>query len=522
MGLGLKKILFSILIKHIKTIALLLCAASVAGTVLLPLNFSRGTYFSENSLMIGGTRNPIVRQDVARVLSVAEELKKAGENGWGELTESFVKTRIKGGLLEVQNGTKNRIIKVESDRGFGSSAFLITVWWRDTVSLSLSLEILAKVSGEAYLGLDVYLVVVGGESYRTGVENFSKYLTETSGREFHLNTGFIKACIALDYHNSNHQHSITHLQTLSTNAYQPNMDLVNSVSALFKNKSAYTVFQGGEKRLPVYPEDEWGFLWNLMVAVLPNPRTGSAKELWNNFWSFWGYCHAALCSEGAVHTSLRDVGVHAVTLKGEGNTGNSHDNILETSAVIVGILRGMNNLCERLHQSFWIYFYTNNNHFVDYDTVQAVIWIGIASSVASSFSVDEQPYRVGFGILLAFLSGFHLIAVIPVAFIIPKGVFVPLHFGFTWVSTIFIASCTVHYCPLALFASPVVAFLSNVARPCGSVGGRLFKTVLVLSLLPVIYVAVPHPELLTSIPWVFYRFLLLPYVAACLGRILRG
>eukprot|EP01059_Diplonema_ambulator_P028891 TRINITY_DN47912_c0_g1_i1.p1 TRINITY_DN47912_c0_g1~~TRINITY_DN47912_c0_g1_i1.p1 ORF type:complete len:538 (+),score=63.88 TRINITY_DN47912_c0_g1_i1:61-1614(+) len=515
MGLGLKSVLYKYLRRYISTVAVLLTVASLVMTATLPLCWSRGTYFSENSLMIGGTVSPVGAEDVQGILNLAEDLKVDAV--------TVIRREAGGGVtVKEHEGGRNVVVKLESHRGFGSSAFLVMCSGDDLISVALSLTVLQRLKDKPFLGLDLYVVIVYGP-YRTGVERFAEHLTAAPQHSPKLNVGFIKSAICLNF--TTYTHATTHLRTLSDNSYQPNMDLVNSASALL-SKTDYTVTRPPWRDYPPKGSVERD-IWEAAATILPNTRvSGSGRMLHDNLWRFWGYAIDALGSDGAVHSSLRDVGVHTVTLEGVGQGGRVVDNVVTVSGVVFGLLRGMNNLCERLHQSFWIYFYTNDKHFVDYDTVQAQVWVGIAAVIAASFvppapTPHTQPNPiaplVALSVFLFIPYPFEPLLALILAVILPLSPILNIFFTFAAVCSV--ASCTVYYAPLALCFSPLIAVISLCSQY--QTTHRLLPAAFIILCCIAAHLFMPDPQHTTVIPRGFYVGVFLPYASLSLGKVVR-
>eukprot|EP01060_Flectonema_neradi_P004028 TRINITY_DN12666_c0_g1_i1.p1 TRINITY_DN12666_c0_g1~~TRINITY_DN12666_c0_g1_i1.p1 ORF type:complete len:564 (+),score=59.17 TRINITY_DN12666_c0_g1_i1:66-1694(+) len=382
MGLGLKKYIFQFIAGNSRLISLVLCLACCVVTVLLPVSFSRGTYFSENSLNIGQSDTLCTDSDVGRIEAYAARLEQYSSDSdrmrsflQSELTESGVQPRY-------QKTDSGSIIfsTTPSHRGVGSSAFLVVAHAYDFTSVGILLQIINKAKNSVWLGLDLHTLIVLSGDYEAGIHHFTTLPS--------ISFQTILGAVVLDFGND-FLFQTLHIQTLSSNGMQPNMDFVNSASLLADSaRIQSTVFlsDASEDDVPESIRDIIGSNWDI-ISDAPNMRAKSPSELFKNISNFWKYLTQAVTSDTpAVHTPLRNAGVHTLTLSGRrSEKRTSRSKISSVCYIVLQLIRGINNLSEKLHQSFWIYFYTNGNHFVDYDQIQMQIWMGAGSVISASF-----------------------------------------------------------------------------------------------------------------------------------------
>ena len=382
MGLGLKKYIFQFIAGNSRIISYLLCVACVVLTLLLPVAFSRGTYFSENSLNIGQSDTACTEIDVARIEMFATRIKNfAGDE---DRIKQFLYTEMSesGNYPTTQQDEDGMSIftTVPSHRGVGSAAFLVVAHSEDYQSAGLVLQIINKIKDSPWLGLDLHVLIVISGDYESRIR---AYATQES-----ISVQTIQAAVVLDFHDDFNFDTL-YLKTLSDNGMQPNMDFVNSAALLSKSaRLPSTVFLNSSD-VSVLPDVVRQFItsnWNL-IREIPNVRASSPRELQENIVRFWSYLvQAAVSDSPSVHTPLRELGIHSLTLSGKNSKkGISRSQLSNVCYIVLQLVRGINNLCEKLHQSFWIYLFTNEEQFVDYDQFQAQIWIGGGSVIASTF-----------------------------------------------------------------------------------------------------------------------------------------
>ncbi|KAJ9470291.1 hypothetical protein DIPPA_19935 [Diplonema papillatum] len=402
MGLGLKKHVAAFVSKWTGSIATLLCLASFGMMLLLPVTFTRGTYFSENSLMIGGTVTPWNAADTEWVERNAERVfSEPNDEKWRESVVSAFAAEeadpwVQRWVSDDGEPGETVIARVQAHRGTSGSSVLLVCNRHDPMTVALFARSAAILSQAAYLGLDVHFVVVAApsnkaSSFRNGVAAFARLLNAAPHLSPGLNSGAVRAALVFDFQRGGYGFDYVHLRTLSKDSFQPNMDLANSVHRLCGNACAMLPKPRGPPHSALAAAA--AVVLGPLRSALWNVRAGDPAQLAANVANFWGYLREALVGAGAVHTPLRALGVHSVTLEGVadpvggggGGPAKARGNARTLAVVLFGFARGMNNLCERLHQSFWIYHYVNDQQFVDFDSAQPVAWVAAGSIILSTF-----------------------------------------------------------------------------------------------------------------------------------------
>eukprot|EP01063_Lacrimia_lanifica_P019894 TRINITY_DN2728_c0_g2_i1.p1 TRINITY_DN2728_c0_g2~~TRINITY_DN2728_c0_g2_i1.p1 ORF type:complete len:565 (+),score=185.88 TRINITY_DN2728_c0_g2_i1:82-1776(+) len=544
MGLGLKARLFEVAGRRVGTLATLLGVASVGMLLLLPVTGSRGTYFSENSLMIGMSSSPLDGAAVGWVEARAAAYEGAA-GGEGNATAAVLKDFDAAGLqpwVQAWEGGRNLVARVRSQRGSGGTGVVITAHHRDPYSLALTAKLAEVYADVGYLGLDVHIVVVVGD-YKAGLSAFAAALLDDPERSPKVNVRGLRAAFVLDFAATGFDFEYVHLMTLSDDGRQPNMDLVNSAQKLcrFRTLRCATI-------LPDTPAAPAWFADAAEAYLRPLPNAHRAPQLGQSVVNYFRYMLEGFWGSGAgaPHSGLREAGIHALTLRGVGRAPRgARAHTEEVGYLVSGLVRGMNNLNERLHQSFWTYYYTDNELFVDYETLQPLPWLAAASIIASSFRPAEraaQHAASGPAIaLLVALTGALAAGKCPAAAAAagaaaagyaatklaasPDRTALLLQVKFTL--ALYIASLgvlsTVLHCPLAVFGTVHAALLSLCAVPSRSAAARapaVLGAAALVYLLVAFWATVPP----TAVPLLraYYYSAALPFAALSLAVALCG
>ena len=496
MGLGLKKHITALLGRYVGAVSVLLCLVCLGMTALLPVVLSRGTYFSENSLMVGSATSAFDGTDAAWVAHHADRIDTLRGEGGDHLLRYVAETLAEGGggaasdrvRVDEWEGGRNVVATVPSHRGTGTGSMIFAASSSDAAGVAALLRLSLVLSTAAYLGLDLHTVVVFG-GFESGLQAFADGVAEDEV----IHSSAVRAAVVLDLRASGLAYDRIRIRTLSRGAAQPNMDLVNSVSRLCSlAQTPCSVL-----RTPAPPSHE---LPAPLVAVashlmaLPNVRAASAEGIVTDALAFWQYLGEALSGEGAVHSPLRAVGIHTVTLEGVGNSGGGSASPERAAAalgsVLSGSVRAMNNLCERLHQSFWVYFYTNDGHFVDYDSVQPQCWLGVGAVIAATLAAPQSASAadaaagvvatLGLGLAALYLAAPAVDAAAAVAYPLlvatgcgcgGPGAAAAVRAAAAVGAAGFLCSATVLCCPVAIVGAAYCSALTLVTPRCRGASG---------------------------------------------------
>lgn len=188
---------------------------------------------------------------------------------------------------------------------------------------------------------------------------------------------------------------------------QPNMDIVNLMTMLGLRNGIEWDFLC---QCPVSSSKRWLERFSSTVRAMfsslgatPVPQHATLVRLGHYVLSLVtaSTTGAAPADGGA---SLRMRGMHPIVLsshkssKVAGHRFKQADASMPVISAIEGLVRGVNNLDERLHHSFPVYLHVSAQTFVDFEVAQHIIFVvlgAIASDVFLSFQMMQKSSRAG-------------------------------------------------------------------------------------------------------------------------------
>lgn len=171
-----------------------------------------------------------------------------------------------------------------------------------------------------------------------------------------IKAGALQGAIALDYPASpaGHRFDKLHLHYDGTNGQQPNLDLLNTLVQIARNQVGITSMI---QRMPSHRDSYYDRLQTIFRGVLSQ-----------------GAGHVT-----GPHSAFMPFHVDAVTLQ---TVGDGWHDEMSLGMVVESGIRSINNLLEKLHQSFFFYLLLAPERFVSIGT-----YLPSAMLVAGSFSI---------------------------------------------------------------------------------------------------------------------------------------
>ncbi|CAI2732449.1 unnamed protein product [Schistosoma spindalis] len=206
-----------------------------------------------------------------------------------------------------------------------------------------------------YIGLMAWL-----EAYHGTINSENLFWSELEGR-----SGSIQAGLSLEFPNL-YQSAIDILPE-GPNGLLANLDLVNTVVRLAEAHSVVT-------RVNSQPYD----YRRVTFGTRLNDMMGLMKAVWNQ----------GSNSPTGLHGPLINYQIPAITLRAEQkhrSTVPRSSEILSVTRLLEGILRSINNLQERFHQSFWYYFLPNPYRYISIGVYMPPVLIMILSLLLKPF-----------------------------------------------------------------------------------------------------------------------------------------
>ncbi|RYP32337.1 hypothetical protein DL766_004012 [Monosporascus sp. MC13-8B] len=367
-------------------------ACVVVGVVwlfLLPLNdYSRRTYISENALLPGQVHAYFGGSDQNVFRAYRHEIDALKDSSNIEVNDSLENILTGVGLkVGRQNYTyhslgetysgENIYAVLQAPRGDATEAIVLVAPWRNMRDelnrngLALSLALTRYFKRWSLWSKDIILVVPPDS--RTGIQAWvDAYHDAHDPRQvapLPLKSGALQGAVALDYPQEGRFESI-HIVYDGVNGQLPNLDLINSVVNIANGQG-----QGSRLQRMWRHNDSYDDRLRTMLRGMVNQGLGH--------------------STGA-HSSFIPYHVDAVTIQPVGQ--GWHDE-MGLGRVVEGTFRSLNNLLEKLHQSFFFYLLMNKDRFVSIGTylpsamlVAANLTImAITLWMRSGYSEEEPP-----------------------------------------------------------------------------------------------------------------------------------
>eukprot|EP00667_Euglena_gracilis_P008535 EG_transcript_8643 len=406
-----------------------LCALSrgfsllaLCGALLLPLTFSRKQFFDENALLghhtpvtfSGAEALPLLRRHTEGLPPA--ELQRYVANttrAWGLPTCVYDFHYRRHAFAPSEAGT-NLVVTVHSQRGSRGEALLVVVPLEAVgpqtpaahLNAALALALIRHVASVPWLAHDVVWLFAWP---RSGAQHYAQLLldgpTPPTPHEA-VPSGVVRAALSLEV---GRYHSVHRLRV----AYEgldgalPNADVLYTAHTLLA-KEGFTPTHG---HLPPVVDPPGGVFPLLHRAAATLKPGASAASAWRQALGLWRHLLVVASGvPGGQHAPFRQAGVHGVTLRDspgadqDGVPATGEDEVegtlMAVGRVVDGFLRSLNNLSEQLHASFFIYFVLSPEHFIAFDVVNGLVWLGVAGVVLNTlwlYHDDEARTRDGFG-----------------------------------------------------------------------------------------------------------------------------
>ncbi|KAK6633177.1 hypothetical protein RUM43_012921 [Polyplax serrata] len=334
-------------------------------------NTGDGTYFSENALLPGLVQGGFDEDISAKKLVL--ELQEVMQSHPNQITFEWLMAKFNEINLDayvhnftltyplVNNTTyqgKNVYAILRAPRSSSTEGLIISAPFRTldstdlgctpSIALMLSLakycrkhkfwakDLIFLITDQEQLGTQAWLQAYHNIQFGNGILNHGNIVARA---------GSIQAAINLEIHATKISHIDVKIEGL--NGQLPNLDLVNLVHKLCKNEGIQHTFKNRnnpkKKDLPI---EQWFH---------------SLGTLFSMVWT------QASCIPNGNHGLYHRFGIEAVTLEGYEAPGGSRKPLVgfyQVGRVLEGILRSLNNLLERFHQSYFFYMLTSNDRFI--------------------------------------------------------------------------------------------------------------------------------------------------------------
>lgn len=374
-------------------LSLLCILGGILWVVLLPLDeYSRRTYISENALLPGqvhtyfhGSEQNIFRaykHEISDVIDVQVKTADDGTQQYFQATPQHRNQRIRD--LFQNSGIKSAVQSytytvggqtfegenvygiVHAPRGDGTESIVIVASVKNfedqlnTNGVTLLLTLARYFSRWSLWSKDIIFLVTP-DTYAGPQAWIDAYLSQHNPEtvaSLPLKSGAIQGVICIDYALRHTFHSL-HISYDGINGQLPNLDLVNTATQIaYAQLGIPTLIQS--QHLYAKPEHQHHYLNRLKVLG-------------------HGMRSQAIGHSTGAHSVFMPYHIDAITLTA---VGEGWQDEMAFGRVVESMTRSLNNLLEKLHQSFFFYLVLQNNRFVSIGT-----YLPSAMAVGASFSI---------------------------------------------------------------------------------------------------------------------------------------
>ncbi|CAD5205683.1 unnamed protein product [Bursaphelenchus okinawaensis] len=308
--------------------------------------------------------------------------------GSRNLTSKYIQKTFKENEIEVyEQNFYNKITKktgintfsvIRAYRSVPEEAILVVVQnsKKQTHAVSVALAYALYARTKHYWARDLIFLFVDGREPLTGVKSFlaaynGESLSMVDFASLETNSGFLIGGICLDISTKLFTHML--VQYVGVNGILPNLDTINSVNRMGGKYGIRTIFR-------------------------PQEIGGKDKHIRNVENLFRGVFAQAFNELEGLHSILNQYGIHSVTLKPY-NSGNRYRqiDIKHTMPQITeGIVRSLNNILERFHQSYFFYLLLSSQHFLSIAFFSPAIGMFLFVLVLHQFSgwLDTKKFVI--------------------------------------------------------------------------------------------------------------------------------
>jgi glycosylphosphatidylinositol transamidase len=394
---GLQKKSGDIIIKYSNCLCIILYVVGIIWFCLLSAKpFNASTYFSENALLPGLVQRDFLSDREtrlyydelqARVTNITDDNDKKNAV-LSYVRQKFASIGLAAGdqnfsfqypfALRNKPAVGSNIYGIlRAPRLAGTEAIVINVPYESDKSgsslpgLALLLGLATTFRRHTYWAKDIIFLVtdyeaIGIQAWTAAYHgNFHEYKQHLSFGELHERSGSIQAAIVLEL--STNSISRLNIKFEGYNGQLPNLDLVNTASHLCRHESIPPTVQ---KRLDPKTDNEFQSSVHSFVTLLSmmsNQISGSAT---------------------GNHGFFQKYHIEAITLQGvKMKNAKKSFNFGEVGRVIEGIVRSVNNLLERFHQSFFFYLLPATNRYISIGLYMPPFGLLVAAALVKAIAL---------------------------------------------------------------------------------------------------------------------------------------
>ncbi|XP_043263869.1 glycosylphosphatidylinositol anchor attachment 1 protein [Colletes gigas] len=388
--------IIKLLLKWEQPLCFLLYVSGIIWILLLALpTFNDNTYFSENALLPGlvtkeSNLEQISKQNYVELMHEMERNPDAMPYAWlaAKLNQLQLDVFVHNFSLiypfqEQRFTGKNIYGIIRAPRAASTEAIVVSVPFRpihtiylDTVSSVALLLAFAKFCRrQTYWAKDIIFLIT--EHEQLGIQAWlDAYHGVTSGTEGVVisgdlsgRAGSIQAAINLELHSM--KISSIDVKVEGLNGQLPNLDLFNLAQNMIAKGG---IRQSFHRRFDIKYKDKfknWWYHFNTLLMMIATQATGVPTG-----------------NHGLFHR----FGIEAITLQGFEEPGqqNSDENLYQVGRIVESIVRSLNNLLERFHQSYFFYLLPSTDTYISIGLYIRSLVLIIAVVFIKAFSMWQR------------------------------------------------------------------------------------------------------------------------------------
>lgn len=404
------KQLSPILIKFVGKQNLLSVLAYFASIIWLVCLSSRqynsGTYFSENALLPGLVHSNYKEDFIAR--RYLASLKVEAERFPNGMPHSFIAAQFKQLGLDTYTHNfslqyplgenkaytgKNVYGILRASRGSSTEALVLaapyrppdSIFTQTNAGIAMMFSLAASFRKASYWARDIIFLVT--EHEQLGMEAWLEAYHYTSSGSHAIDfgqldarAGAIQAAINLEIPTEKISHIDVRMEGL--NGQLPNLDLVNLVHRLHQQERFVTTLKEREDHPDPHSVDGWIYSAISLLTLMSSQATGIPTG-----------------NHGLFHR----FGIEALTIAGTHKHGTYGSSFISMGRALEGIMRSLNNLQERFHQSFFFYLLPATNRYISIGVYMPpfALMIGamVLQGIALYVSRRENPHQSNWNFL---------------------------------------------------------------------------------------------------------------------------
>ncbi|XP_076885126.1 uncharacterized protein LOC143534550 [Bidens hawaiensis] len=313
----------------------------------------------------------------------------------------------------------NTIGIIRAPRGDGKESIVIVTHYNpvnitrnEALSLGIAYSTFSLLSRVSWLAKDIIWLAADSEygEYNSVAAWLREYHTPSEISGTFTCGGTMAAAVVIKVADRGEEckQDVVNVYAEASNGQMPNLDLINDVTYLAINELGFRVHM--EKVVSVLDST-----WMKLIGRVFE-RVGNVVRKLNTKWKFGvsvkeyvegsatlvsSLYHQALGVPTGSHGAFRDYQVDAITMEillklNSINEDRHIENMLQGGRLIEGVVRCVNNLIEKFHQSFFLYLLTSSNKFISVGVYMIAFLLLVAPLpvlAASLFSDTNKSTR---------------------------------------------------------------------------------------------------------------------------------